>query len=878
VKKGLGCQLAADVTFLATGAEFAVDSGMPMPFSSLPKDLPIYDLEIEIARALSPRDGARLVLEAPTGSGKSTQVPQMLLDMGIADASGEILVMQPRRLAARLLAMRVASERGGRVGEEVGYTVRFENVANANTRICYVTEGILVRRLLDDPKLLGVSAIVFDEFHERHLFGDIALARVLDLQETTRPDLKVVVMSATLAAGPLLEYMAPCERLTSEGRTFPVDIVYAPPKLRVGGEVWDAAARMCEVAVSGSREGDVLIFMPGSFEIHRTIGAIENKGWARDFDVLPLYGELTPQKQDAAVARSSRRKIIVSTNVAETSVTIDGVRTVIDSGLAREADFDARRGINTLMIEKISRASADQRSGRAGRTAPGVCYRLWSETDHARREAARPPEILRLDLSETVLFLKTQGAGDLGSFRWLDTPEPQALKRAVTLLQNLGALDREGEITSVGRRMTSFPVHPRFARMLIEAGERGCLSEVALSVALCQGRSLWARNSGGDAQKAREALSEQGDFSDFQPLIRAWNYAQNVKFNPQDCGRVGIHANAARDASRVVSDLLRSAKRMGISPESGSGFSAEGFGKSMLSGFTDQLAKRRGKATLACAVSGGRRGNLAKDSIVKSDVFVAAEIVEIEGKEVNVMLNLATAVEESWLQELYPDELVSGESAVWDTTQRRVLRMQETRFRDLVLESKHSGEADADAAAEILAREVCAGNLVLKMWDDSVEQWIARVNFLSRAVPEIEMPLFSDEDKVLVISQVCQGARGYKEIKDRPVWPSLKYWLSGAQRDCLDKMAPESVTLSNGRCTKVKYREDDAVISVILQHLYDVNETPRIVGGQVSVLVEVLAPNRRPAQTTRDLAGFWKTSYEGVKKELKGRYPRHEWR
>ncbi len=852
------------------------------PSRSAPDTLPIYELEEAIVAALSVPEGARLVLEAPTGSGKSTQVPKILRRRRVVDDGLEILVMQPRRLAARLLGLRVAEEMGGRIGDEVGYTVRFENQSGPKTRIRYVTEGILVRRLLDDPELKGVGAVVFDEFHERHLFGDIALARALDLQESLRPDLRIVVMSATLAAGPLLDYLAPCERLTSEGRTFPVEIVHAPPKQRLNEDVWDAAARACEEAVLAKREeGDVLIFMPGAYEIHRTISALEARSWARQFEIFPLYGELPPQKQDAAVAQTGRRKIVVATNVAETSVTIDGVRVVIDSGLAREADFDPRRGINTLTIQKISRASADQRAGRAGRTAPGICVRLWSEADHAGREAARAPEIRRLDLSETVLFLKTQAIDDLDHFRWLDPPESRALEQATALLRGLGALDREtGRISPVGRAMTSFPVHPRFARMLIAAGEANCVHEIALCVALCEGRSLWVKGSGPAQKRARETFVMDGDFSDFQAMLRAWGFAGSHKFDARECAPYAIHANAAREVGRIAEDLLRSARRAGFATDPAPAASAEVFGKVMLFGFSDHLAKRRGKGTLACAVVGGRRGNLAKESVARdAEIFVAAEIVEIEGREVSVLLNHATAVREDWLRELFPGEVVSGDTAFWDNTQRRVLRMQETRFRDLVLESRQSGEADAGPAAEILAREVCAGNLVLKNWDTNVEQWIARVNFLAHHAPEFQIPEFGDEDKLLVVTQVCQGARGYRDIKDREVLPSLKSWLSRSQRETLEKLAPERVTLSNGRNTKVHYRPNgEAVISMVLQQLYDVHETPRIAGGKATVLVEILAPNHRPAQMTRDLAGFWKTSYEGVKKELKGRYPKHEWR
>ena len=333
----------------------------------------------------------------------------------------------------------------------------------------------------------------------------------------------------------------------------------------------------------------------------------------------------------------------------------------------------------------------------------------------------------------------------------------------------------------------------------------------------------------GAAKKNQEGFVMDRDISDFQAMMRAWGLAQQWKFDVGRCSDYGIQANAAREAGRIVRDLLRSAERCGFDVSQGRATDAETFGKIMLRGFSDQLAKRRGKGTLACALVGGRRGNLAKESVVReADAFVAAEITEIEGKEVSVIRSRAAAVDLGWLEEMYADDFINEQAAVWDATQRRVVRLQEKRFRDLVLESRPSGEAEFSAAAEILAREVCAGNLVLKKWDAAVEQWIARVNFLAKQVPELEMPEFGDEDKLLVVTQACHGARSYKEIKDRPVWKSLKSWLSPAQIDCLDKMAPERVTLTNGRSVKVKYRDDgEAVISVILQQLYDVNETPR---------------------------------------------------
>src|SRR5450432_2389475 len=454
-----------------------------------PRELPIYELEHDIVASLAAEP--RLILQAPTGSGKSTQVPQILLDRDLL-GDGEVVILQPRRLATRLLASRVAFERGGRLGEEVGYQIRFEKVVSKNTRIRFVTEGILLRQLLQDPELRGTAAILFDEFHERHLYGDITLARALHLQETKRPDLTLVVMSATLESDKLEKYLAPCPVLTSSGRAHPVRVEYLAKPVRGDGyPVWDLAADEFE-RLAAETEGDVLIFMPGKYEITRTISAIRASRVSDRFVALPLHGELPPAEQDAALAHYQKRRAIVSTNVAETSLTIDGVQVVIDSGLARIARFDARRGINTLLVEKISRASAEQRAGRAGRTAPGHCLRLWTEREHLDRGPQELPEVKRLDLAEVVLTLKAGGVEEIGSFRWLEPPDPQALARAEQLLLDLGALRENAaqasslgsvdsqagssrSVTPLGRRMLAFPLHPRYARMLLAAQEYRCV-------------------------------------------------------------------------------------------------------------------------------------------------------------------------------------------------------------------------------------------------------------------------------------------------------------------------------------------------------------------------------------------------------------------
>jgi ATP-dependent helicase HrpB len=515
------------------------------------RSLPIFELEEEIISALG--DCPRLILQAPTGSGKSTQVPQILLDSGLA-GSDQIVILQPRRLPTRMLAARVAWERDSELGAEVGYQIRLDNVSSRETRIRFVTEGVLLRQMVSDPTLPGISVLIFDEFHERHLYGDIALARAMDIQSETRPDLKIVVMSATLDTGLLKEYLAPCRILTSGGRTFPVSIEHLKREI-VDEPPWELA--IDALAQAENDEGDVLIFMPGAYEIARTIEEIKRTRF--DGIVLPLHGDLSPASQDAAVATYDQRKVVVSTNVAETSLTIDGVTLVIDSGLAKIAKYDPHRGINTLITEKISRASADQRAGRAGRTAPGKCIRLWSERDHLNRRAQDLPEVKRLDLAEVILNLKAAGVTDIEQFGWLEKPDPKSLSRAMELLVDLGALERKSEnVTALGRRMLSFPVHPRYSRMLLLADELGCVPTIALIAALTQERHLLRRSDGHQMDHDRELLLGKEAESDFFVLIRAWIYANEQ--GPERSRRLGIRYAVSQQVGRLFRQFLDLAK------------------------------------------------------------------------------------------------------------------------------------------------------------------------------------------------------------------------------------------------------------------------------------------------------------------------------
>ncbi|HVU28143.1 MAG TPA: ATP-dependent helicase HrpB [Verrucomicrobiae bacterium] len=845
----------------------------------MPERLPIYEIENEIIARL--KTDKRLILSAPTGSGKSTQVPQMLLKHGLL-TDGQVVILQPRRIAARLLAARVAQELGVKLGDEVGYQIRFENCTSAKTKIRFVTEGVLLRQLIDDPQLRGVSAILFDEFHERHLYGDITLARALDLQEQSRPDLKLAVMSATLNAGELENYLKPCATLASAGRTFPVEIEYLPHRLGLDAPpIWEIAAEQFSRFVNSGGAGDVLVFMPGGFEISQTIEAIRSTREAKGYIILPLHGELQPRDQDAAVARYEQPKVVVATNVAETSITIDGVKLVIDSGLARVARYDANRGINTLLIERISQANADQRTGRAGRTAPGKCIRLWSRVEHDERAPHELPEIRRLDLAEVVLTLKAAGVDDLRKFRWLDKPDEISLTHAEELLEDLGAIGHDKKITEIGRKMLAFPLHPRYARMLLAAQDFSCVHQACLVAALTQGRDLLIRNPGRDAESAREDLFGDKASSDFWILMRAWNYAAKNQFRLDVCRKLGIHAVTAKQVGPLLEQFLRIAKDEGLDTQARE-IKDENLQKCILIGFSDRVARRLDEGTLRCELVHNRRGVLARESVVQhSPLFVAAEIREVEtrGKEVNTILSLATAIETDWLCELFPDDLKSDLHVQFDAREKRVLAAELLRFRGLALAAKRIDPPPADAAARLLADEILSERLNLPNWDHSVEQWLARLDLLCKNCPELQLPTISDDDKKAIIEQLCHGATSYKDIKEREVKSVVMSWLSQPQRELLDKHAPERLSLPNGRTPKVNYeRGKSPFISLRIQELYDVNQTPKIALGKIPVTVHILTPGMKPIQVTQDLANFWREHYPKIKSELARKYPKHLWR
>ncbi|MGB0744744.1 MAG: ATP-dependent helicase C-terminal domain-containing protein, partial [Opitutales bacterium] len=620
------------------------------------------------------------------------------------------------------------------------------------------------------------------------------------------------------------------------------------------------------------------------FEIRKTIEAIERLPESNGIEVLPLHGELSPEAQDNAVRSGGGRKVIVSTNVAETSITIEGVRLVIDGGLARVARYDARRGINSILIESISQSSAEQRKGRAGRTGPGKCIRLWSDAEHAARTTHEAPEVKRVDLAESLLMLAVAGIHPATDFAWFETPEAEALERAVTFLQDLGAIDASGKATDLGRKMAAFPLHPRYARMLIEADRLGVLPDAALIAGISQGRPFYraSREDRVRREQLRQVEDHADESSDFFVLLRAFELAQAAKFNPAACGELGIHGAAARQAGESARQILKLAERAGLDGRETTEGSKDALLRCIFLAFADHLCLRNDKGTRRCKMVHGRSGELRRESIVNSPLFVAAEIEERELRgDVGVLLGLASCVERGWISEYFAEALGEGSFTEYDASVRRVVSCAQVRFRDLVLEEAAAAEPDLDQAAGLLAREVAEGRLNLKQWDAVVENWIQRVNFVARHCPETEVATIDDEARLLLIEQICHGATSYKEIKDRPVLRTVQEWIRPEQQYYIETYAPAELDLPRRkRPARLRYEADGrAFIASKLQDFYDLpGDSLRVANGQVPLVIELLAPNGRPAHVTDDLDGFWGGAYHHVRKELAGRYPKHEWR
>jgi ATP-dependent RNA helicase HrpB len=819
------------------------------------RPLPIDALLPDVVASL--RRTPRLVVQAAPGAGKTTRIPAALLDAGLA-GEREVVVLEPRRIAARAAAEFVARERGGAIGDQIGYRVRFEQRGGAATRLWFVTEGVFGRRLVSDPFLEHAGVVVLDEFHERHLQGDVALAVVRALQESVRPDLRLVVMSATLEVEALARALGDAPVLASAGRAYPVAIEHdeGDPARPLPARVAAALGRVLDGA------GDVLVFLPGAAEIRRTADAIAPLAAARGTDVVPLHGDLPLDAQDRALRPGPRPRVVLATNVAETALTVEGVTAVVDSGLARIARLDPRHGLNTLRVAPISRAAADQRAGRAGRTAPGRCIRLWSRAEHAGRRAHETPDILRLDVARIVLELRAWALGDARSLPWLDPPPPAALERAERLLAQLGAIAPEsGALTAVGRRMLALPAEPRLARLLVEAEDAGAGADGALVAALAAERDVLAG--------ARAFGAPPRDFppgpSDVLLRMDLIEDAARRRFAPEACRALGLDPRAVRAVERARRQLARLTRRSGKAAEPAA------LRRCLLAGFPDRVCRRRAPGSPRAVMVGGTGVVLVPESVVReAELFVAVDLERGAGPEARV--RVASAVERAWLPTRETRELV------FDPARGRVVERVRTCHQDLVLAETVRTGIDRVAAGAVLAEVVRADPAATGAVGDAERALVARLRFLARTMPELGLP--ADPDALLAdaLAALAHGRTSLAELRGADAGAALAGLLTHAQRAALEREAPATWRLPSGRAAPVRYEpERPPVVAARIQELFGLAATPRLAGGRVALVLELLAPNGRPAQVTDDLESFWSTGYPEVRKLLRGRYPKHAW-
>ena len=836
-----------------------------MPNAPLPiTPLPIDGVLPSLVAALSA--GPCVVLRAPTGAGKTTRVPPALLDAGLA-GRGKIVMLEPRRLAARAAARRIAFERGVELGREVGFHVRFERKASAATRILVVTEGLLVRMLQDDPFLEGIGAVVFDEFHERSLHTDLALALVRKVQREARGDLKLVVMSATIATADVALWLGGAPVIESEGRLHPVEIRY--------GERSDprAIAEQCALGIGRALEstaGDVLAFLPGVGEIRRTREKIDELARRRDLLVCELYGDLPAEEQDRVLQRAARRKIVLATNVAETSVTIEGITAVVDSGWARISRYDSGVGLDRLELTRISRASADQRAGRAGRTAPGVCVRMWSEGEQRSLSEHEEPEIARVDLAAPILQLFDFGERDPHTFPWFEKPPTAAIERALELLRAIGATHASA-LTPIGRELARLPVHPRLGRLLIEGRELGCLPAAALAGALLSERDPFLR-----ARSPRERASRHRSDSDVFDRVRALDeFAHSVRTESE----VGtLNTPAARFALRASEDLERLVARGSDAHQLEAHASEPEFLRALLAAYADRVVRRRDNDPERGVLVGGRGVKLAEESAVyDGELYLAVDIdAGRAGERAEALVRQASRIEREWLA---AELVTSSTDMAFDSASKRVVAWKRTRYLDLVLdEAPFAPPADEEAARVLAAAAATDLERALALRDEPNASFLARVRFLRRTMPELGLPALDEAELVLQLPELCLGSRSFADLERIDLVQRLTARWTHAQRQALAREAPEHISVPTGSAIRLAYEEGRApVLAVRIQEIFGMAETPRIAGGRVKLVLHLLAPNYRPQQVTDDLASFWKNAYFEVRKDLRTRYPKHSW-
>lgn len=816
-----------------------------------PTTLPIAPVLPELQRVLS--GTAVAVLQAPPGAGKTTLVP---LALRAADWLGgrRILVLEPRRLAARAAARRMASLLGERVGETVGFRVRRESQVGPRTRIEVLTEGILTRMVQHDPELATTGLVIFDEFHERSLQADLGLALVLESRAVLRPDLRVLVMSATLDGAAVAALLGDAPVVSSAGRSFPVDTRYLPRRTEGRIEVDTAAAVRRALAET---EGDVLVFLPGQAEIRRASELLaEGLPRAVPCDLRPLHGMMSGEAQDAAILPSppGRRKVVLATAIAESSLTIEGVRVVVDSGLARVPRFSPRNGMTRLATVRVSRASADQRRGRAGRTAPGICYRLWPQGEDAHLLPRNTPEILEADLAPLALELAAAGVADPAALRWLDPPPAAALAEARTLLRELGALDQAGRITAHGRRMAELGTHPRLAHLLLLAREHGMVPVAAGLTALLEDRDILRGPPGEGDPDIRLRLE----------LIAGRETPSTWHGLTVDRGGLGRTRQEAAAWQAALG--------------SGSAGAALSVGALLALAYPDRIGARRAGRAGRFLLRNGQGAFTEAPSIQGAEFVVAAEL---DGNPRESRIWLGAPLEREELMGLFADQLEREDSVTWERQVDALQAVRRLRLGAIVLEERPLRDPDPLLLRAAVLEQVRRDGLGRLGWSEEGSALRERLAFCRHHLGD-PWPAVDDASLLARLEEWLGPdlltVRRRADLNQLDAGAALLRLLGWEERRALERLAPTHLTVPTGSRIRVDYTDAEApVLAVRLQEVFGLTETPRLAGGRVPVTMHLLSPAHRPVQVTRDLAGFWRTSYFDVQKEMKGRYPRHHW-
>ena len=796
--------------------------------------LPIDEALPRLTSALATNN--RSVLVAQPGAGKTTRVPLVLLDEPWAKDM-KILVLEPRRLAARAAAARMASILGEQVGDTVGLRVRFGSKVSKRTRIEVVTEGVFTRLILDDPSLAGVAAVLFDEFHERSLDADLGLALVRDAQQGLRDDLKILVMSATLDGARVAALLGNAPVIESQGRGFPVETRYLGRDARVPIErqVADAAEHALR-----ADSGSLLVFLPGAAEIRRTETLLKERVRKANVDIVALFGALDASEQDRAIspAPPGHRKVVLATSIAETSLTIEGIRVVIDSGLSRVPRYEPDVGLTRLQTVRVSRAAADQRRGRAGRTEPGVCYRLWDEPQTGSLEPYTRPEILSADLSSFVLDLAQWGAVDPGEFAFLNPPPRAALNEARALLGDLGALDAQGRVTEEGRKLRALPLPPRLARMVVDAAAEGAGAQAAAIAAL---------------------LTERGLGGDDLDLCRRLDQFR-------------------RDSSRRGEDARAMVKRWADAVD-GNGGGKLSVGSILALAYPDRIAKSRGGRSGAFLLANGRGGLVDPASALACETFLA--VAELTGAAGASRILLAAPLTRAEIEARFADRIEERQAVTFDTDSASLRARRSRRLGVLVLAEQLKPVAPNAENAKQLAEGIAVLGIGKLPWSKAQMQLRNRVSFLRRSEGD-EWPDLSDNTLARTVAEwlapFLTGKTALAQIGADDLAAALDALIPWNLRHRLDAEAPTHFTASTGSAVPIDYdAEQGPTISIRVQELFGLATHPSIAGGRVPLVIELLSPAHRPVQVTRDLPGFWRGSYKDVKTEMRGRYPKHPW-